>query len=252
MFCISATGHARPSGAPRRDNPSRQDGVFVWQRATPPDEIAVHRSAWMSSRGGFRPRTKRSPGWKVRSPARGSARNIGAHGPRASVTRGRVLLPQGQVRGAQRLSKLAPARHERQLDSLGLLSQGWRPGYVSLRYVPRDSLRALREADRRTLARLGTHECAMPFSVPDIEQFAFKVAAAPSLVGLLATGGSRGTRADQGVCPTISVQFPALRELSAIEHKHCDGPIVVASTNRAARRFSQFVNPYPIQALLAR
>jgi hypothetical protein len=35
----------------------------------------------------------------------------------------------------------------------------------------------------------------------------------------LATGGSRGTRADQGVCPTISVQFPALGKLSGMAHE---------------------------------
>src|SRR6202453_4175453 len=37
-------------------------------------------------------------------------------------------------------------------------------------------------------------------------------------LNLLATGGSGGTRADQGVC-TISVQFPALGKLSDIAHE---------------------------------
>ena len=53
MFCISATGHARPSGAPRRDNPSRQDGVLVWQGATPPDEIAEHPAEIVDNMGGY-------------------------------------------------------------------------------------------------------------------------------------------------------------------------------------------------------
>src|ERR1700677_2307419 len=63
----------------------------------------------------------------------------------------------------------------------------------------------------------------MPLSFPEIAQFAFKVGQTPSPACLvwidlnsLATGGSRGTRADQGVCPTISVQFPALGEPSDI------------------------------------
>ena len=38
-------------------------------------------------------------------------------------------------------------------------------------------------------------------------------------VNLLATGGSRGTRADQGVCPTNAVQLPALGKLSGIAHE---------------------------------
>jgi hypothetical protein len=66
----------------------------------------------------------------------------------------------------------------------------------------------------------------MSLSFPDIARFALKVGQTPSsacLVSIelnsLATGGSRGTRADQGVCPTISVQFPALGKLSDIEHE---------------------------------
>ena len=69
----------------------------------------------------------------------------------------------------------------------------------------------------------------MPLSFPDIVQFGFKVGQTPGLqptpssaclvwiaLNWLATGGSRGTRADQGVCPTISVQFLALGKVSDI------------------------------------
>jgi hypothetical protein len=68
----------------------------------------------------------------------------------------------------------------------------------------------------------------MPFSLAVVAQFSFKVGQTPwsaadapvGLLGLdrsLANGGSRGTRADQGGCPTISVQFSALVKLSGIE-----------------------------------
>ncbi len=68
-----------------------------------------------------------------------------------------------------------------------------------------------------------THFCALPLSFPHIAQFAFqKVGRTPSSACLvwiklnsLATGGSRGTRADQGVCPTCerfgSVNYVAIQ-----------------------------------------
>src|ERR1700722_13780497 len=37
-------------------------------------------------------------------------------------------------------------------------------------------------------------------------------------LNLLATGGARGARADQGGCPPNAVQIPALRKLSGIVH----------------------------------
>src|ERR1700678_4805158 len=83
----------------------------------------------------------------------------------------------------------------------------------------------------------GTQECAMSYSFPDIAQFASKWGGPPGpqptpssaclvWIGLnsLPTGGSRGTRADQGVCPTIPVQFPALENYMTLGALACAGP----------------------------
>jgi hypothetical protein len=100
--------------------------------------------------------------------------------------------------------------------------------------------------DRPTMARLShranleqcalwrTHFCAMSYSFSDIAQFASKWGGPPGpqptpssaclvWIGLnsLATGGSRGTRADQGVCPTIPVQFPALENYMTLRTFAC-------------------------------
>jgi hypothetical protein len=77
----------------------------------------------------------------------------------------------------------------------------------------------------------------MSYSFPDTAQFASKWGGPPGpqptpssaclvWIGLnsLATGGSRGTRADQGVCPTIPVQFPALENYMTLGALACGLP----------------------------